>query len=188
MFAWFLVIFVLLFILRGEAWLLVLLYSDFVLSQMEVLGVSLHWRGIFTNEGHGARLYDIAKKSQKETNPFSSVGSDINPFAEASYDNASQLNSSANSPLVDLLTGEITRVDAIQQPVRENINYSGGVDLLDFLDGADIQPSHSHGDFTSPSSQDGKYYLDNGAKQYISCFRSLIGQNSVSLFVCVQHL
>lgn len=152
--------------------------SSMTLGEMEVLGVSLHWRGIFTNEGHGARLYDIAKKSQKETNPFSSVGSDINPFAEASYDNASQLNSSANSPLVDLLTGEITRVDAIQQPVRENINYSGGVDLLDFLDGADIQPSHSHGDFTSPSSQDGKSYLDNGAKQYISCFRSLIGQNS----------
>ncbi|KAE8714463.1 putative phosphoinositide phosphatase SAC9 [Hibiscus syriacus] len=57
--------------------------TPMTLGEVEILGVSLPWNGVFANEGRGARLIELATKYQKETNPYFS-GSDTNLFTSIS--------------------------------------------------------------------------------------------------------
>lgn len=147
-----------------------------MLSQIEVLGVSLPWKDVFSKEGYGARLYELAQKSQKEINPFLSAV-DSNPFAAASLSNetlpqTAQTDASAN--WLDLLTGETKSSESISQTKRENVMYGGG-DLLAFLDDA---VTGNAADNICPSSKDGKA-SDTGPLEYIHCLTSLVSSNMV---------
>lgn len=153
-----------------------------ILLQIEVLGVSLPWRGILTNEGPGATLVEIAKSSQNETNPFLS-GSDNTPFSGASpLENvsASVQTSAPSKDWVDLLTGVDDFSNHTTQPVTEN-TVNKGSDLLDFLDQAVVEyHGGAESDKKLSSSQDSKTSVGS-SQQYISRLKSLAGPMLVCL-------
>lgn len=144
--------------------------------QIEILGVSLPWRDVFTNEGPGTRLIEHVKKFQEEVNPFLS-GSDINPFNPSSTGNVSPPEQGGTSAdlLIDLLSGEDPLPHPLAQPVTENVVYEES-DPLDFLD----QSVECHSAKTdSKNSLEGSRSSDNSAEQYLKCLRSLAGPNLV---------
>lgn len=150
------------------------------MSQVEVLGVSLPWKRVFTNEGSGARLTERAKGSKRETKSSSS-GSDINPFIAASFLNETgsssvQQRASTNN-LVDLLTGENIHSESVPQPIEASVPYDGG-DPLDFLDQAVVQYHNAETDHRSFSPQDGKH-TDSSSQQYTNCLKYLTGSHTV---------
>ncbi|XP_022722019.1 probable phosphoinositide phosphatase SAC9 isoform X4 [Durio zibethinus] len=153
--------------------------SPMTLGEVEILGVSLPWNEVFANEGNGARLTELAKKFQKETNPFLS-GSDTNPFSGTSLSNeavsTSAKQGSAND-CVDLLTGGDVFPESISQPVTENAAYQGG-HLLDFLDQAVVDYHGPDTDHKSSTSQDGRPQ-ESGTQKYINCLKSLAGPHMV---------
>lgn len=150
------------------------------MSQVEILGVSLPWKDLFTNEGAGKGLKELAKRSQKEANPFLS-GSDSNPFlgtsAKENTPQAVQQSTSSNL-WADLLTGEDTSSEPIYEPVRENVGNEGS-DLLDFLDqvvvGAQNDPVHSASQDLQPS--------ESSSQQYLTCLTSLAGPSMVCCYL-----
>jgi hypothetical protein len=133
------------------------------LGQVEVLGFSLPWRGIFTREGPGSNLLKAGTTNSQEedtANPFLS-SSDTNPFGSTG-------NTSTN-PWVDLLSGEVT---APSEPISH-----GGGDMLSFLDDHVVNKSNRRNDSTNLPSQEGKHKpSDNGsAELYLNCFKLLAG-------------
>jgi hypothetical protein len=153
------------------------------LLQMEILGVSLPWKGVFTNEGHGKRLIELAKNSQKEINPILS-SSDSNPFLGTSTnENVPPLvQQSASANLwVDLLTGEDTFSEPILQPERGNaVNEGSGV--LDFLDQAVVEFRGAQDDHIHSSSQDLRP-SDSSSQQYLTCLTSIAGPSVVRCYL-----
>lgn len=146
------------------------------LGEIEVLGVSLPWRGIFINEGPGTRIRELYKRSPKEINPFQS-SMDTNPFSGTSSSNEhlllpAQPDASANL-WVDLLTGGDTVSESIPQPIMGNAMYSGD-DLLDFLDESVNEDHHAKADLQPTPSKDERP-LDSGAQRYINCLKSIAG-------------
>ncbi|KAI3468569.1 hypothetical protein Pfo_025232 [Paulownia fortunei] len=144
------------------------------LGEVEILGVSLPWRSIFSHEDSGARFIESINGHPKEINPFLSE-TDANSFAAAITNDREppslQSESSANS-LVDLLTGEVTLPDSISQPVTEIIVHEGS-DLLDFLDDVVTQPVSDGNHHSKIVSSQGP--SDNGSQQYIRLFKLLAG-------------
>ncbi|KAF4352525.1 hypothetical protein G4B88_013355, partial [Cannabis sativa] len=152
--------------------------SPMTLGEIEVLGVSLPWRGILTNEGPGAKLVEISKNFQEETNPFLAASSETNPFSGASSHetvSTSVQPSASSNDWVDLLTGGESFSDHVAQPVTVNTTLDQGSDLLDFLDQAVVE---YHGVAESDKkvlpSQDSKTSASS-SEQYISCLKSLAG-------------
>ncbi|XP_027117809.1 probable phosphoinositide phosphatase SAC9 isoform X1 [Coffea arabica] len=148
--------------------------SPMTLGEIEILGVSLPWRFIFTREGPGARFCKHANANQKEVNPLLS-GTDMNPFADALSDNkvmAHVQSDKSASSWIDLLTGEERHSDSFSEPEIESAMPEGS-ELLDFLDDATI---HNHNgvnndakavSYNEPS--------DSSTQQYIKCFKLLSG-------------
>ncbi|XP_022734790.1 probable phosphoinositide phosphatase SAC9 isoform X1 [Durio zibethinus] len=151
--------------------------SPMTLGEVEILGVSLPWNGVFANEGYGARLTELAKKFQKETNPFLS-GLDTNPVSGTSPSNEAlstlARQGSAND-WIDLLTGGDVFSESVSQPVTENAAYEGG-DLLDFLDQAVVDCHGPETDHKSLTPQKGSPQ-ESGTQKYINCLKSLTGPN-----------
>ncbi|OMP06550.1 hypothetical protein COLO4_08073 [Corchorus olitorius] len=149
--------------------------SPMTLGEVEILGVSLPWNGVFANEGNGARLTELAKKFRKDTNPFL-LGSETNPFSASSLSNEalskSAKKNSAND-WVDLLSGGDVFPESVSQPVMGNAAYSGD-DLLDFLDQAVVDYHGPEINHKSSTSQDLKPQ-ESGAQKYINCLKSLAG-------------
>ncbi|KAJ8774787.1 hypothetical protein K2173_017233 [Erythroxylum novogranatense] len=141
------------------------------LGQIEILGVSLPWRAVFSNEGPGARIRELAKKNQKEDNLFLS-GTDTNPFSDTSSHQTASLSSqqSASTDWFDLLSGEQTFSEPVSV-ARHNANE--GHDILDFLDQATSEDRVAEID-RQPSSENARS-LDNGVQKYITYVRSLVG-------------
>ncbi|KAF2325556.1 hypothetical protein GH714_030315 [Hevea brasiliensis] len=113
--------------------------SPMTFGEIEILGVSLPWSGVFNNEGSGARIAEVVKKGIKETktNPFLS-SADNNPFSSTSSTNETvmpsmQKTTSAN--WLDLLTGDDGVSEPVSHPLAQN-NVQEGSDMLDFLDEA----------------------------------------------------
>ncbi|MBA0651574.1 hypothetical protein Goklo_018888, partial [Gossypium klotzschianum] len=150
--------------------------SPMTLGEVEILGVSLPWNGVFANEGTGARLTELAKKSQKDSNSFLS-SSDTNPFSGSSLSSQavsmSAKQGSAND-LVDLLTGGDMLSEPVPQPVTENVTYGGG-DLLDFLDQSFVDYHGPETDHKPSTSQDGRPQ-DGATQKYINCVKFFAGQ------------
>jgi hypothetical protein len=150
------------------------------LLQIEIIGVSLPWKGIFTNEGPGATLIELASK--KETNPFSST-SESNPFLSTSTNEnvTPSVQQSASANLwADLLTGEDSFSEAVSQPSRGNV-LNEGSDLLDFLDQSVVEIRGAQDD-TYSSSQDVRP-SDSSSQQYITCLKSLVGPTMVCCYL-----
>ncbi|KAB2067419.1 hypothetical protein ES319_A09G225100v1 [Gossypium barbadense] len=150
--------------------------SPMTLGEVEILGVSLPWNGVFANEGTGARLTELAKKSQKDSNSFL-PSSDTNPFSGSSLSSQavsiSAKQGSAND-LVDLLTGGDMLSEPVPQPVTENVTYGGG-DLLDFLDQSFVDYHGPETDHKPSTSQDGRPQ-DSATQTYINCVKFFAGQ------------
>ncbi|KAH9726883.1 putative phosphoinositide phosphatase SAC9 [Citrus sinensis] len=162
--------------------------SSMTLGEIEILGVSLPWRGVFNNEGPGARLIELGKKFQGETDPFlsNSVTNTV-PFSNENVSTSMQTEAASN-PWVDLLSGGDTFSDPLSEPFSNPLSEpfsdplsepvtrnvaSGGADLLDFLD-QPIVEDHGVETYKRSSTQDG-CSLASGAQQYISCLKSLAG-------------
>ncbi|KAG7024671.1 putative phosphoinositide phosphatase SAC9 [Cucurbita argyrosperma subsp. argyrosperma] len=148
--------------------------SSMTLGEIEILGVSLPWRGVFYDEGPGARLAHLTKTIHKEINHFSS-GSGTNPFLAPSLnENLSEpvKTSSSADQLIDLLSGEVTFTDTISQPVSGTAVHQGD-DLLDFLD----QHVGFHGAETDGkvSPAEDPKVADSCSQLYINCLISLVG-------------
>ncbi|TYI11992.1 hypothetical protein ES332_A09G245500v1 [Gossypium tomentosum] len=150
--------------------------SPMTLGEVEILGVSLPWNGVFANEGTGARLTELAKKSQKDSNSFL-PSSDTNPFSGSSLSSQavsiSAKQGSAND-LVDLLTGGDMLSEPVPQLVTENVTYGGG-DLLDFLDQSFVDYHGPETDHKPSTSQDGRPQ-DSATQTYINCVKFFAGQ------------
>ncbi|KAJ0092940.1 hypothetical protein Patl1_26812 [Pistacia atlantica] len=152
--------------------------SSMTFGEIEILGVSLPWRGVFSQEGPGAGILELAKKIQKQPNSLLS-SSDTNPYVDTSLSNEKvstsvQQNASAN-PWADLLTGGDTFSDPAYEPVTRNVEHEGN-DLLDFLDQAVVEYHGTETDHKAPSKQ-GERPPDRGAQQYINCLKSLAGSH-----------
>lgn len=131
--------------------------TPLTLGEVEVLGVSLPWKGIFTNEGLGARLYEQAKNCQKQTSSYLS-GRHSSDLGGASLSCESvqpkTLPNSSSSNWLDLLTGDETHLNPFSNNVNEQYDDQAGSQSSPSLD---VKPS------------------DNGTKQYINCLKSLSG-------------
>ncbi|KAK7252087.1 hypothetical protein RIF29_35801 [Crotalaria pallida] len=141
-------------------------------GEIEILGVSLPWKGVFTNEGPGSRLIEHVQKFQEELNPFLS-GSEMPPFNPSSKENVTppvQDGSSADL-LIDLLSGEDPLPHPLAQPVTESVVYNES-DPLDFLDQAVEYPN---GKSDSKVSSEDARISDTGSDQYLKCLKSLAG-------------
>ncbi|XP_031391527.1 probable phosphoinositide phosphatase SAC9 isoform X2 [Punica granatum] len=144
------------------------------LGEVEVLGVSLPWQGIFTGEGPGAKLLELSKKIQKENNHFMS-GSDTNPFAGSlSSGIASPPNARGTSSnhFLDLLSGDYSFSEPISQPVTAQATHEASDDL-NFLDQAIVV--HHGAEDDQKSSSDYERSSEQGNTQYIRCLKSLAG-------------
>ncbi|KAL8521360.1 hypothetical protein ACS0TY_011765 [Phlomoides rotata] len=143
------------------------------LGEVEILGVSLPWKSIFSNEDTGASFIKRLNGHSKDMDPFHTE-KNSNPLAGAitSYREPASINSvsSANS-LVDLLTGEVALPNSISQTVAETVVHEGS-DLLSFLD--DVAQPVSDGNncskIVSPQEP-----TDDGSRQYIRLFKLLAG-------------
>ncbi|XP_028782790.1 probable phosphoinositide phosphatase SAC9, partial [Neltuma alba] len=147
--------------------------SNLTLGEIEILGVTLPWRGMLTDEGPGRRLVEHVKKFQKESNPFLS-GSDRNPYNSSSPKKLSQpvQRSTSADPFIDLLTGEDPLAHPLAQPGTENVVHNES-DALDFLDQAVVEYQSVKSDNNISAVKDAS--SDPGAEQYLSCLKSLTG-------------
>ncbi|KAF6171493.1 hypothetical protein GIB67_018017 [Kingdonia uniflora] len=154
-----------------------------ILSQIEVLGVSLPWKDIFTKEGPGEKFSELLNKIHKETNPLLLCGSGTNPFADGSLSNENVMPSTQPSAPVhnsfDLLSGDFGFSEPISQseiPFSTGNVGSGGNNFLAFLDNAVIDYKDSAPESKSVNlPQDGKSTDDTGVQHYLSCFKALSG-------------
>ncbi|XP_010413648.1 PREDICTED: probable phosphoinositide phosphatase SAC9 [Camelina sativa] len=149
------------------------------LGQIEVLGISLPWIGMFTCERTGGRLAELARKPDEDEIPFS-PSSDLNPFAAKSSQTetvSTPVHQKDPFPgnLLDLLTGEDSSSDPFPQPVVDSV-ASGDNDMLDFLDQAVVE---YRGSETVPggSVPQDKRPKESGVHLYINCLKSLAGPN-----------
>lgn len=149
------------------------------MSQIEILGVSLPWRDVFSNEGPGARINELTKKFQKEANPFSH-SSDANPFSVTSLSSeivSPSVKQSSSTNWLDLLTGEDMFSEPVSQSATQN-NVHEGSDFLNFLDEAVIDNRGTETDHKFSSSKDVRP-PDSSAQKYINCLKSLAGPQMV---------
>nr|XP_017235190.1 PREDICTED: probable phosphoinositide phosphatase SAC9 isoform X2 [Daucus carota subsp. sativus] len=145
------------------------------LGQVEILGVSLPWRGIFNREGRGARLCEGTQKNSGDANS-SVYSTETNPFS------ADLCNEKTSPPLepynsvnstVDLLSGGDGYLESSSPPViRDDVHERG--DLLDFLD--DFVQQTVQSDSKSIHMQKGNIPEDS-AYQYLNSYRLLAGQH-----------
>ncbi|KAL1327253.1 hypothetical protein HN51_037325 [Arachis hypogaea] len=145
--------------------------NPFTLGEIEILGVSLPWKSVFTNEGLGGRLIEHVKKYQEELNPFSS-GSELNQFNSSSTENVSPPVQGGNSAdlLIDLLSGEDPLPHPLAQPVTEHVHYES--DPLEFLDQA-VEYHGAKSDCQISSKE--TTHSDSSTAQYLKCLKSLAG-------------
>ncbi|XP_057802025.1 probable phosphoinositide phosphatase SAC9 isoform X2 [Salvia miltiorrhiza] len=159
------------------------------LGEVEILGVSLPWRSIFSHEESGASLIERLNGHSKEINPFLTEA-DTNHLDASSTNHREAspfpLESSANS-FVDLLTGEVVFPDTVSQPVAQTVVHEGS-DLLNFFDDVVSQPvSQGNNNLddvvTQPVSLannnskivSSQGHSDNGSQEYIRLFKLLSG-------------
>ncbi|KAJ4839192.1 putative phosphoinositide phosphatase sac9 [Turnera subulata] len=149
--------------------------SPMTFGEIEILGVSLPWRAIFSNEGPGAKATELAKKIQTKANPFLSV-SDTNPLSGTSLSKQTASQSvvqSSSSNFLDLLTGENISSEPVSQHVTQN-SMPEGSDFLDFLDEAVTVYQGSGTDIKISSPEDGKS-PDAAAQKYINSLKAIAG-------------
>ncbi|KAL9177395.1 hypothetical protein ABFS82_01G055700 [Erythranthe guttata] len=144
------------------------------LGEVEILGVSLPWRSLFSHGDGAARFIEHVNGQTKEINPFLSETNSNTLAAVVTNDRKppSLQSESSAIPLIDLLTGEVILPDSNSQPVAESVVHEGS-DLLDFLDDVVTQPVSGGMNQSKNVSSQGP--SDNGSQQYIRLFKLLAG-------------
>ncbi|KAB5530058.1 hypothetical protein DKX38_020139 [Salix brachista] len=119
--------------------------SPLTLGEVEILGVSLPWRGVFSNEGPGARITELAKKIHEESNLFLS-STETNPFTSTSLSNdITQSNQKSESTnWLDLLTGDDTFSDPLSQPVMQYDVHEGSGNIFSHPLSQQVTPNNLH--------------------------------------------
>ncbi|KAI3952775.1 hypothetical protein MKW92_000098 [Papaver armeniacum] len=146
--------------------------TPLTIGEIEILGMSLPWKGIFTKEGPGEKFWELLNKhqGQEEENPFLS-SSETNPFVGSSVSSENDLPSaqltSPASLTFDFLTGDIGVSDTISQQQMP--------DLLDFLDNPIVEFNDLEDSKFSSLPQDGRPEDNTGIQHYTDCFKALIG-------------
>ncbi|KDP35146.1 hypothetical protein JCGZ_10680 [Jatropha curcas] len=158
--------------------------SPMTFGEIEILGVSLPWNGVFSNEGSGARVAELAQQNLKEANPFLSTSNNSNnPFSGSSLSNqvvTPPMQKSTSDNWLDLLTGEDAFSEPVSHPLAQN-NVQGGSDLLDFLDHAVVEYGAGETDHKFSSLHDARP-PDSSAQKYISCLKTLAGAQMTRKF------
>ncbi|KNA08907.1 hypothetical protein SOVF_158480, partial [Spinacia oleracea] len=123
---------------------------------VEVLGVSLPWKAVFTNESRGARLLEHAKNCQKQNTFLSGPHSSAVGGASLSSETVQPktLPNSSSNDWLDLLTGDGMHLNPFSNPLNEHNDDQAGSQTSPSLD---VKPS------------------DKGGEQYIECLKSLTG-------------
>ncbi|WCJ21885.1 hypothetical protein M5689_004000, partial [Euphorbia peplus] len=150
--------------------------SPMTLGEIEVLGVSLPWDGVYNNYGPGARIAELAKQDVVESSLHLS-STDKNPFSSTSLPDenlTAPIQQSASAEWLDLLTGGDEISEAVSHPLSQN-NFQEGSDILDFLDQAVTEDHGSEAIHKLSPSQDIKS-SDSGSEKYISCLKTLVEQ------------
>ncbi|XP_057992420.1 probable phosphoinositide phosphatase SAC9 isoform X2 [Hevea brasiliensis] len=160
--------------------------SPMTFGEIEILGVSLPWSGVFNNEGSGARIAEVVKKGLKETktNPFLS-SADNNPFSNTSSTNETVMPSmkkTTSANWLDLLTGDDGVSEPVSHPLAQN-NVQEGSDMLDFLDEAATEYHGAVTDCKFSSSHDA-----SSAQKYINCLKNLAGPRMTRKFDFVEAM
>ncbi|KAL9240699.1 hypothetical protein vseg_014887 [Gypsophila vaccaria] len=145
--------------------------TPLTLGEVEVLGVPLPWKGIFTNQGYGARLREKGKECQKQTKTISGLSSQLTDVHVSSKNVQPTVNNSSSSDWFDLLTGEGTHSDPFTQPVVEKLNNESH-DPLSFLDDP-LSAHYDEKDVHHSSSSLSVEPSHNGANHYIDCLKSV---------------
>lgn len=164
--------------------------SPLTLGEIEILGVSLPWSGVFRNEGSGARIAELAKQCPKENNPFLSDATDNhNPFSGSSLSNEivpPPMQKRTSENWLDLLTGEDAFSEPVSLPLTQN-NVQEGSNLLDFLDQAVIEYDGAETDKKFSSSHDARA-TDSSAQKYINCLKTLSGPQMTRKFDFIEAM
>lgn len=155
----------------------------YFLSQIEVLGVSVPWDGVYHNYDPGARIAELAKKGLTESSSHLS-STHNNPFSgtsPADEHSTPPVQQSASADWLDLLTGGDEFSEAVSHPLSQN-NVQEGSDFLDFLDQT-VSEDHGTETFHALSSSQDRQSPDIGAEKYINCLKTLVGPQMVSYHV-----
>lgn len=144
------------------------------LGEIEILGVPLPWRFIFSRENSRTRFSRIANGHKEELRPFTAE-TDTNPFSSCTVNEKFSSNAQTDvstGTWIDLLTGEERHSDTTSHAPSMTIgNDRSG--LLDFLDDAAIQPpTDENKDIKAFSAQQPS---DKAPQKYIDCFKLLVG-------------
>ncbi|CAK7322473.1 unnamed protein product [Dovyalis caffra] len=146
--------------------------SPLTLGVVEILGVSLPWRGVFRNEGPGARINELATKFLKESNPFLS-STETNPFSSTSLSNeiTPSVQKSDSTNWLDLLTGDSTFSDPLSQPVMQYDVHEGSDNTFSHPLSQPVNQNNVH------EETDDKLSSSQGssAQKYLNSLKSFAG-------------
>ncbi|MQL98107.1 hypothetical protein Taro_030802, partial [Colocasia esculenta] len=164
--------------------------TPITLGEVEILGVSLPWRGMFSKKGAGSKFIEKVHMHQKEINPFS-YGSDTqhykNPFLESDTNHSygehayggtvTQVEKrSAFSHEIDLLTGNFLSSEPALQSEMSNVqNVISHDDAFTDLFGNDVfdDPLRRADIRPAASSDNGTPTCNSGIQDYLNWFRVL---------------
>ncbi|CAA7401353.1 unnamed protein product [Spirodela intermedia] len=159
--------------------------SPVTLGQIEILGVSLPWRGIFSEEGVGWNFIEEVRRHKSRSNP-SLCGSSINHVTNPSHDSDIRnfkCRSTFNESVLPVgqnifthgsysLVGEFKSIHPTTQSNLTNIQYaiSGDKDLTDLpgISASDESPKTADPANSQHENQMPKH--GSGTQHYLDCF------------------
>ncbi|URE26923.1 SacI domain [Musa troglodytarum] len=170
------------------------------LGEIEVLGVSLPWTRIFTENVVGANYIKLLQENSRQSNT-SQQGSDVNvttnPFlcnsnyiagSSSSNGGGRPAQQSAADNLIDLLTGDlITSSQSEISSITENSQYNSQ-DPVDLFGGSVADNLFQAPDNTESESKNEPVKEFGGVQHYIDISTSLFGSNKGGKFDFMQSL
>ena len=161
------------------------------LLQIEVLGVSLPWTRIFTENVVGANYIKLLQENSRQSNT-SQQASDVNVTTNPFLCNSNDISGSSSSNgggrlaqqsttdnLIDLLTGDlITSSQSEISSITENSQFNSQ-DPLDLFGGSVADNLFRAPDNTESESKNEPVKEFGGVQHYIDISTSLFGSNKV---------
>ncbi|CAL9040027.1 probable phosphoinositide phosphatase SAC9 isoform X1 [Musa acuminata AAA Group] len=170
------------------------------LGEIEVLGVSLPWTRIFTENVVGANYIKLLQENSRQSNT-SQQASDVNVTTNPFLCNSNDISGSSSSNgggrlaqqsttdnLIDLLTGDlITSSQSEISSITENSQFNSQ-DPLDLFGGSVADNIFQVPDNTESESKNEPVKEFGGVKHYIDISTSLFGSNKGGNFDFMQSL
>ncbi|KAL8262788.1 hypothetical protein R6Q59_024137 [Mikania micrantha] len=151
--------------------------SPVTLGEVEVLGISLPWRGFFASEDHGLKLWKHATSIKNNINSFpSKIGSNCDVFGLTNNVLPPVNCDISRNTQVDLLSGENIISRSNSQPMTEISLHDSFLDIChDQKEENDSQRISIQDKTPTPARM--------GAQNYISCFETLTAVDNKLGFV-----